>query len=208
MKKLRTLLLLGVVSVIAAMVGPSTSLAANVVKTVPGTLEIRNGQNPTDPGNCSAVAFIAWADVPGTISATAKWEQFLDGGWGMRSKTEQPPFNDTYNFIANYQVSPGLHWIFIGASWADGPLPNDCSDMAARTPNGFRGAITVELTIPESAACVKAKRNVTKLTKSVKSLKSKVKKSSGSKKKKYKKQLRKANASLKSTKKQVARRCP
>lgn len=135
----------------------ATAAAETKEVTVPGEVVIQNKAKPTDPGNCSVITFVRWKDVPGTVSGTAyyRWRD------EERSQAFRPPFDDTYTWVADYQVEPGYHWTQIGKSWSDGPFPNDCSEAAARTRTFYptmeaRVVLQVEVPAAETSACAAA----------------------------------------------------
>ncbi len=105
-----------------ALAAPAAAQETKIV-TVPGEVVYTNAQRPGDPGNCSAVAFVRWADVPGTISARAIYTR----QGAEASEFRAAPFDDTYQLVATYTVQPGFHWIAVSRGWSDGPRPNDCS---------------------------------------------------------------------------------
>jgi hypothetical protein len=106
----------------------TSASAATEVKTVKGEVIFAHGQRPTDPGNCSAIVFVQWADQPGTVSAKA----FYTWKGKEYSKVAESPFNDTYEWVATYTVPPGQHWIQVGKGWRDGPGVDTCEDAAAQ----------------------------------------------------------------------------
>jgi hypothetical protein len=63
---------------------------------VDGEVVFAYAQRPGDPGNCSAIVFVQWADVPGTVSA----EAFYLWRGEEHSKVSEPPFDDTYEWVA------------------------------------------------------------------------------------------------------------
>ena len=147
--------------------------------TVPATIQYLHGQNPSDPGNCSALVFVQWADVPGTVSARA----YYTFKGQERSESATPPFSDTTNWVATYTVSPGSHWILVGKSWADGPLVNTCEDKAELYKTLITNPVRVVLTVErDNSKCEAAQTLVTKLQGKVKSLKSRMKAASGKRK--------------------------
>lgn len=127
-----------------ALALPVASASAKTVqKTVPGELVFANGQRPGDPGNCSAIVFVQWADVPGTTNATA---YYMFNGKEY-SKAAPPPFNDSYEWVATYTVPPGAHWIQVGKGWSDGPVANTCEGTSAKQRTLFATPVRVELTV-------------------------------------------------------------
>lgn len=132
-----------VVCLLSLALPVASATAKTVEKTVPGELVFQHGQRPGDPGNCSGVVFAQWKDVPGTVSATA---YYVYRG-AETSKSAQPPFNDVYEWVATYTVSPGAHWIQLGVSWADGPVVNTCADVNEKQRAVYTGPVRVELTV-------------------------------------------------------------
>lgn len=158
----RLLVVLLALSMLATWVG--TASAATEKRTVPGELKFEYGASPDDPGNCSAIVFIQWADVPGTVDATAFYT------WRGKEKSifGKPPFNDHYEWVRTYQVAAGSHWIQVGKGWSDGPTPNDCRETSEKQKKDYSfepGATRVELTVetPDGPTpeCVEA-RNAAK----------------------------------------------
>jgi hypothetical protein len=159
----RLLVVLLALSLLAAMA--STASAATETRTVQGELRFEHGARADDPGNCSAIVFIRWADVPGTTAATA----FYTWRGDEKSKGGAPPFDDSYEWVRPYQVEPGYHWIQIGKGWSDGAKPNDCSETSERqkvdydmSPGATRVELTVEVPDGPSAECVAAKEAASK----------------------------------------------
>jgi hypothetical protein len=128
------------------------SAATTKVTTVPAEIVFANGNRPGDAGNCSAVVFGKWRDVPGTISATIEYT------WkgAPYTKTGTPPWDDTYEFVATYTVEPGYHWIEISTSWADGPVANDCSGMVETYKQRYSTTAVAKLTVEIDPAKCKA----------------------------------------------------
>lgn len=152
-----------------ALALPAASASAKTVqKTVPGELVFQHAQRPGDPGNCSGVVFAQWADVPGTTNATA---YYIYRGTET-SKAGQPPFNDTYNWVATYTVTPGAHWIQLTVSWADGPTANTCESTNEKQRAVYSGPVRVELTVElDPKLCEDAKAKLAARTKAVNKLK-------------------------------------
>jgi hypothetical protein len=123
------------VLVLMAVMAPTAS-ATTKEKTVKGEVVFAHGQRPGDPGDCSAIVFVKWADVPGTVSARAIYT--FNGS--ERSESLPAPFNDTFKFVADYQVPAGYHWIAVGRSWANGPVANTCEETSeAEADHRHRG---------------------------------------------------------------------
>ena len=112
------------------------------------------------------------------------------GGLGTRPA----PFDDTYQLVATYTVTPGSHWIAVSRGWSDGPRPNDCSDTRERLKLLIGPTARVELTVPavDPKVCNAAKRALTSQKKAVKKLQKRVKRASGAKKRQLKAKLKKA----------------
>lgn len=164
---------LGLLVLVAALAVPlSTAQARTTTKTVPGTVVFANGQKPSNPGNCSAIVFVQWKDVPNTVSATAF---YLFKGKEY-SKASPSPFNDTYSWVVKYVVPAGSHWIQVGKGWSAGPVANDCSGTSAKQKGLFGTQARVVLTIDaDAAACEAAKAQVTKLEKKIADLTRRIK---------------------------------
>ncbi len=184
------LVALGILTAPAATAGTSTEEI-----TVPATIQYLHGQDPADPGHCSALVFVQWADVPGTVSARA----YYTFKGQERSESAVPPFSDTTDWVVTYTVSPGNHWILVGKSWVDGPTVATCEDKAELYKTLITAPVRVVLTVErDSSKCEAAQVAVTKLQGKVKSLKSRMKAATG----KRKAALRKA---LRTRKKQLAK---
>jgi hypothetical protein len=186
-----------VLTLAAALVVPAATASAKTkVQTVDAEIVFQNGNRPGDEGNCSAVVFGKWKDVPRTVSATVYYTYQGE----ERSVTGVPPWDDTYEFVATYTVEPGYHWIEISTSWGDGPVANDCSNKVEiyKTRYGTEGRaeLTVEI---DPAECKAAQKAVTKWRGSVNKLKAELRKATT---RKAKKQL---NAKLTSAKGKRAR---
>lgn len=153
---------------VVALALPVASAGAKTVqKTVPGELVFAHAQRPGDPGNCSAVVFVQWTDVPGTTNATAHY--VYRGAPG--SKAGQAPFDDTYEWVATYTVSPGAHWIQLTVSWADGPIANTCESTSEKQRAVYSGPVTVDLTVTlDPKLCVDAKAKLAARKKAVTAL--------------------------------------
>ncbi len=84
----------------------STAQAKTEKKTVPGVVLFEHGQNPSKVGNCGAVVFVQWVDVPNTVSATAYYP-FKGKEY---SKTGAPPFSDIVMLTGiEYAAPAGAH---------------------------------------------------------------------------------------------------
>jgi hypothetical protein len=168
------------VLVLMAVVAPTAS-AATKEKTVKGDVVFAHGQRPGDPGDCSAIVFVQWADVPGTVSARAIYT--FNGS--ERSESLPAPFNDTFKFVADYQVPAGYHWIAVGRSWSNGPVANTCEDTSEKQKQIIGTKASVELTIEiEPAVCNAAKAKLAVRKKAVSKLSSHLRKASTQKAKK------------------------
>jgi hypothetical protein len=154
----------------------ATSASAKTeVKTVPGEVVFAYGQRPGDPGNCSAIVFVKWADQPRTISARAIYT--FKGQ--ERSQGAPPPFNDTYEWVATYTVPPGFHWIQVSKGWADGPVANTCEGTSAKQRTLIGTVARVELTVElDPKLCTAAKATLAARSKTVNRLKAQLRKAS------------------------------
>jgi hypothetical protein len=168
------------VLMLMAVMAPTAS-AATKVKTVKGEVVFANGQRPGDPGDCSAIVFVQWADVPGTTLARAIYT--FNGS--ERSVSVAPPFNDTFKLVADYQVAAGYHWIAVGRSWSNGPVANTCEDTTEKQRQIIGTIASVELTVEiDPAVCKSAKAKLTARKKAVSTLTSQLRKATSQKAKK------------------------
>ena len=175
---IRVALVLGF-AVLAATASPAAA-APNTTKTVDAQVIFEHGARADDPGNCSAIAFVQWKDVPGTISAKAIYT------WrgSEYTKVAEPPFNDEYEWVIAYKAPAGTHRIQVGKGWSDGPVASDCSDHSAKQKEDFSVPAKVELTIEnvgETEACAAALKKLRALNKTVRRLKGKLRKATGDK---------------------------
>lgn len=136
----RSALALAVVALAAAT--PLASAKTTTV-TIPAEFVVLNGQRPGDPGDCSAIGFVKWPDRPGTVSARAIYT--YEGS--EASKTAVPPFDDTYEWVATYQVPAGFHWIAISKSWVNGSQPNTCESYVPKILALYGTTARVELEV-------------------------------------------------------------
>jgi hypothetical protein len=113
-------------------------------KTVDAKIVFEYGANPARPGNCSAVAFAEWKDVPGTKSALAT--TVTAAGKKIEVTASAPDFHDYNHTAREYFAPPGSHRIIIGAGWGDGPKPNDCGLTSLKQRESLINPVTVELT--------------------------------------------------------------
>jgi hypothetical protein len=163
---MRLLALLSAAVALALSAAPAS--AATKVKTVDAEVVFKNGNRPGDPGNCSAITFVQWRDVPGTVSAKVIWTR----DDSEHSMSKEAPFDDVYTWVATYTVQPGYHWISIGKSWVDGFPVNDCSALrdrirAAYDTTAAKAELTVEV---DPKVCNAAKKAAAARRKSVSSL--------------------------------------
>ncbi|MEO6866974.1 MAG: hypothetical protein ABI200_03040, partial [Gaiellales bacterium] len=135
---------------------------ATIEITRPATLEFRNGSQIGQPGNCSAIVFGQWKDVPGTDIAHVHYT------WAGKQETESKgaPYHDQFSWLAEYAVTPGYHWIVLGKSWANGGPPDDCVDMAEKNRTFYDLSpaatyVTLSLEVPNPT--IKLLRGKTKL---------------------------------------------
>ena len=157
--------------------------------TVSGTVVFVNGQRPGDPGNCSSVVLVQWADVKGATSARVVYT--YQGR--EASKASAPPYNDSYEFVALYTVPAGYQWVEPSTSWADGPTPNTCQDQVEKVRPRYATEVRVELTIEvDAAACSAAQVKVKAKGKIVKRLQIKVGKAEGQRKRELRRSLKAA----------------
>lgn len=139
------------VSALALLAGlPSVAAAKTEVRTIPATVVFENKENPKDPGNCSAAAFAMWQEPPATVEAfpTAWTVYWKFKGVEQPAISTKPPFDDVFNFVAEYRVPGGYHWVSLGTpSHRDGPQPNDCSDMREKSEQVVDRVARVEITV-------------------------------------------------------------
>jgi hypothetical protein len=168
------------VLVLMAVMVP-TATADTKEKTVKGEVVFEHGQRPGDPGDCSAIVFVKWADVPGTTLARAIYT--FNGS--ERSESLAPPFDDTFKLVADYQVPAGHHWIAVGRSWSNGPVANTCEDTSERQKEIIGTEASVELTVEiDPKVCKAAKTKLTARRKAVNKLSTQLRKASSKKAKK------------------------
>jgi len=167
-----------IVALLVMGLSATTASAATEVKTVKGEVVFAYGQRPGDPGNCSAIVFVKWPDQPRTVSATA----FYTFKGQERSQVAAPPFNDTYEWVATYTVTPGYHWIQVGKSWKDGPVADTCEGISAKQRTLIGTEARVELTLaPDPKVCKAAKTTLTAKRKAVTKLKAQLRNASSAK---------------------------
>lgn len=183
---------------------PAWAQASTKTVTVPGTLVFQNQQRPGDPGNCSAVGFVQWVDVPNTVGATA----FYTFKGAERSKYAAPPFDDVYKLVATYTVTPGSHWIQVTRNWADGPRANTCEEgrkkLEALVTNPVRVSLSVTI---DDAACNVAKTTLAKRQSAVRRLQARVSGAKGEKRARLKRALANAKKSRDKAKQKVTATC-
>lgn len=197
----RTISLFVAVSLIAAgaLATAASAQAATRTKTVPAEFVVLNGNRPGDPGNCSAIGFVKWADDPKAIGWTVNYT--FKGS--PASRVVEPPFDDVYEWVATYTVPAGFHWSAISKSWADGPRPNDCSATVPRIQALYAGPASVELTY-DTTKCDratadqrKARSTVTRAQQQLRrAARGKAKRSAQAKLKRARAQLRKAQGAV------------
>jgi hypothetical protein len=160
-------------AVLAMTLMATTASAATKTKTVDAEIVFEKGNRPGDPGNCSSVVFGKWKDVPGTTAATV----YYTWRGTEYSVSGEPPWNDTYEWVATYTVEPGYHWLEISTSWSDGPRPNDCSSQVETAKERYSTEGRAELTIEiDPAKCKAAEKAVTKWRGKVTSIKAQLRK--------------------------------
>jgi hypothetical protein len=151
---------------LVAMLGLMPTLASASTRTItrPAEVVFANGQNPEKPGNCSAVAFVQWAEVPRTVSATVHYTY----RGAPLSKSASAPFNDTYKLVVTYQVPGGSHWIKVGEGWGSGPSPSLCETTLATLKERYGPPARVELQVEnDPRQCTAVRRTLARLTKQV-----------------------------------------
>ena len=135
----------------------ATASAETETKTVKADVVFQYGNDPADPGNCSALVFVQWPDVPGTTGGTAFYlRQGKEASEGISL-----PYTDTVQWVIPYTVTPGYHWVNVSKSWRDGPGVNDCSAASGRQRAiiGTEARVELTVTVPKarSKACRVAK---------------------------------------------------
>jgi hypothetical protein len=213
-----TVVVIAVVSLIALALALFNSTSATAVepktevKTVPAEVVFEKANEPGDPGHCAAIVFIKWQDVPYTLSATAFYTYKTE----ERSLTGIPPFDDHYNFVADFNVPYGSHWLAAPPSYSDGPVANDCSKaqlvQQERYTQPARAQLTVEVQEPvvttDPKACEEANKNLKKRNKAVSKLLGQLRKASGDKAKdRIRGKLAKAKRNRAKAVQQVAQDC-
>ena len=187
------------VLVLMAVMAPAAT-AETKEKTVKGEVVFEYGQRPGDPGDCSAIVFVKWADVPGTTQARAIYT--FNGS--EQSESLAAPFNDTFKFVADYQVPAGHHWIAVVRSWSNGPVMNTCEDTSEKQKQIVGTEARVELTVEiDPKVCKSAKTKLTARRKAVNKLSSQLRKASS---KKAKKALRARIAKAKTQRSKATKR--
>jgi len=188
------LTLLAVAAVAAsADVSPAAAQVKTKTQTVPAEVIFEHGARADRPGNCSAIVFVQWKDVPNTISAKA----FYLWKGVESSKVGEPPFDDAYSWEIDYKAPAGSHRTQVGKGWGDGPKPNDCSETSARQKEVFGTQARVELTIEQvgqTEACAKALKALRESNKAVRKLTGRVRRASGAEKQALRAKLAKAKA--------------
>jgi hypothetical protein len=195
-----------VLCLLALALPVATASAKTTTKTVPGEVVFKYGQRPTDPGNCSAIVFVQWADVPGTTYAKAL---YTFNGKESSSGMLEPPFNDTYEWVATYTVTPGSHWIQIGKGWSDGPVANTCQGTSDKQRTLFGTEASVELTIEiDPKLCKDAQKKLAARKQTVNKLKKQLRNAETQKaKNKLSAKLKKAKTKRGNAQKKVAELC-
>lgn len=195
---LMTVLLLAVVAV------PASASAKTVTKNVPATVVYLNGQNPNDPGNCSAVAFVQWAHVDRSVAAKAN---YIRRG-KPATEYKASPFDNTYKLVYEYKVPAGYDWIAISRGWSDGPRVNDCSATREKLKTIVGGPATVDVSIEiDPKLCTAAQKTLTKRQAAVTKLQKRVNKAKGKEKTRLKKHLKAAKASRTKAQAKVTELC-
>jgi hypothetical protein len=156
---------------------PAAADAKTTTKTVDAIVVAKNGQKPTDPGNCAAILFAQWKHVPNVTSATVRFAVTTSQGPRAESVTQKgPAFDNHLVFIATFDVAQGSDWVAFGTSWRDGPGVETCAAMATKMSGAIVRPVTVELTIDSgAAACDAAQADVTRLQKKISQVNSKLK---------------------------------
>lgn len=136
-----------------------SAVSKTTTVTVPAEFVVMNGQRPGDPGDCSAIGFVRWPDRAGTVSAKAIYTYK-----GVeQSKSAAPPFDDTYEWVATYTVTPGFHWIAISKSWVNGSQPNTCESDVPRIQALYGTTARVELEVEiDPRVCTAARARLNK----------------------------------------------
>lgn len=189
----------------ASAVSPKTE-----VKSVPVELVFENKQDPGDPGHCAATVFFKWSDVPYTLSAIVHYTYKTE----ERTLSGTPPFDDHFNFVTNFDVPVGSHWLAAPPSWKDGPTANDCSSSRLvyeeRYLQPAHADLTVEVQEPvtpktDPKLCEEANNNLKARNKAVSKLLGQLRRADGDKaKERIRTKLKKARRERAKAVQQVA----
>ena len=188
---------------------PAGAEAQTKTKTVPATVVVNHGQRPTDPGNCSAIAFAQWKHVPNVQSATVRYAYKTSGDPRQESETRSgPAFDNHFEFVATYDVPAGSDWIAFAKNWRDGPGVDTCEGLAGKLDAIIVRPVTVELTIKiDPVACSAARKQHSRKQKAVAKLQGRVTGAKGREKARLKKALKAAKKSRDAATAKVAELC-
>ena len=202
----RLLIALALLPLVAA---PAAANAQTKTKSVPTTVVVNHGQRPTDPGNCSAIAFAQWKHVPNVQRATVHYAVKTSGAPRKESETRNgPAFDNHFEFVATYDVPAGSDWIAFGKNWRDGPGVDTCEGAAGKLDAAIVRPVTVELTIKiDPVACSAARKKHSAKQKAVTRLQGRVSGAKGREKARLRKALKAAKKSRDAAKANVAELC-
>ncbi len=189
------------------LVPSAAAIAQSKTVTVPGTVVFEHGENPNDPGNCSAAVFVQWSHDPtlNVVSARA----IVANPAGEASKSKAAPFDDTYDWVRIYTAPPGTHRIVMGVSWGDGPVvPNDCGETNARHMAQWpTREASIELTVDVTAACSAAQKKASAAAKQLRIARARVSQAPPSAQRRERRKLQSALAAKRRADKAVRAAC-
>jgi hypothetical protein len=169
-------------------VGAAPVLAANPdQKTEPAKVIFKHGEDPADPGHCTANVFADWRAEKGWVAQSYTYTLNLaDGSTREESGAlDGPDYYDHYTFGGIVWDAPaGTHWWLISQTYVDGPGRTDCSDYDQKNHAQFDGK-KVTLTFGITEECRPARDKLAAAKKAVKKAKGrKAKKAAKAKRKK------------------------
>lgn len=146
-------------ALLALVVAVPTASAATETKIVAAEMLFEHGPNPDRSTSCSAVVFIRWTDQAKTVATRVFW---TTAKGEERSQAVEPPYNDFYNFVRDYQVAAGYHWSKFTQSSAHGPnSPGRCQELSEHQKTVYKAdSARVELSTKTgpSEECIKARK--------------------------------------------------
>lgn len=193
-----------------ALVLPTSARAAGnpdqptaVAKTV-----FMHGEDPADPGHCTAAVFAQFTDKKGFVAQN--WMTTFhapNGSTRPASDALTPPdYGDTYTFGAIVWKAPaGTHWAFVSHTYADGPGRCDGAEYEAKYRNFYPDPIVITYGLTEQ--CRSAKSSVQNAKTNIAYAKKRLKGTKGSERKAILKQLKSYKAYLKRSQKAKKKSC-